>query len=409
MVEKYVSGFNGARDGYQFPLALYESDLLFRHVGDIYLPDIIYKITHGMNMRLSSRHCVGLPSGFVYTDWSVCRLEYLRRLGFYGVKRKFDINKYFEYIDGKISETAASISRSSGANLALYSGYALNAFKLSPDKKKVLFQYHPRPSLGYSILKEDFERFPEIVHSFSSETDTTVMDSDSSSEEFLLADMVLCASSYTKKSLIASGCPERKISVVPYGINISRANIDNNIGLGVRGKFDKVRFIFVGQGVQRKGLHHLLRVWKNIRHLNIELHLVVNRTDPGLISEINSSGAFVYTGLSSVQLKELYSSCDVFVMPSLVEGFGLVYLEALGFGLICIGGVNSGLPDLKLSQSIAKIYSTGDLVMLENLLLDAYEDIYSGRVSRLDVIRSITHLSWQNFRRGVVENIKKLT
>jgi glycosyltransferase involved in cell wall biosynthesis len=46
------------------------------------------------------------------------------------------------------------------------------------------------------------------------------------------------------------------------------------------------------------------------------------------------------------KLRRLYDTAIVFVMPSLAEGFGQVYLEALAQGLPVIGTRNTCLPDI---------------------------------------------------------------
>jgi asparagine synthase (glutamine-hydrolysing) len=46
------------------------------------------------------------------------------------------------------------------------------------------------------------------------------------------------------------------------------------------------------------------------------------------------------------KLAEYYRACDIFVMPSSKEGFGLVFLEAMAFGKPVIGGNFGGTPDL---------------------------------------------------------------
>ena len=50
--------------------------------------------------------------------------------------------------------------------------------------------------------------------------------------------------------------------------------------------------------------------------------------------------------MSQPELEQLYQQADVFVLPSLVEGFGYVYLEALARGCFCLGTWNTGLPDV---------------------------------------------------------------
>lgn len=41
--------------------------------------------------------------------------------------------------------------------------------------------------------------------------------------------------------------------------------------------------------------------------------------------------------LKSQELSEFYNKCDIFCMPSFFEAYGLVFVEALIFGLPCIG------------------------------------------------------------------------
>lgn len=54
------------------------------------------------------------------------------------------------------------------------------------------------------------------------------------------------------------------------------------------------------------------------------------------------SGTVRFTGtLSDEELERLYRCCSFFVMPSLNEGFGLVFLEAMRAAKSCIGGVGA--------------------------------------------------------------------
>src|SRR5215510_8459243 len=55
---------------------------------------------------------------------------------------------------------------------------------------------------------------------------------------------------------------------------------------------------------------------------------------------------FVSRRLSFPELAALYQQHDLFVMPSLIEGFGLVYLEAMGQGLPIVCTENTGGADI---------------------------------------------------------------
>ncbi|MES2604920.1 MAG: glycosyltransferase family 4 protein, partial [Pseudomonadota bacterium] len=53
-----------------------------------------------------------------------------------------------------------------------------------------------------------------------------------------------------------------------------------------------------------------------------------------------------YGGMENSKLQALYSRADMFAMPSLIEGFGLVFLEAMAAGTPVIGGLCGGTPEL---------------------------------------------------------------
>jgi len=52
------------------------------------------------------------------------------------------------------------------------------------------------------------------------------------------------------------------------------------------------------------------------------------------------------------ELRQIYSSVDMFVMPSKGEGFGIVYIEAASFGLPCIAGDQDGSPEALLGGKL---------------------------------------------------------
>jgi len=62
------------------------------------------------------------------------------------------------------------------------------------------------------------------------------------------ADLILCASAFTRRSLLEAGADERRCRIVPYGIDLPPAPPPAPAG-------DAFRAVFVGSGGQRKGLH----------------------------------------------------------------------------------------------------------------------------------------------------------
>jgi glycosyltransferase involved in cell wall biosynthesis len=65
-----------------------------------------------------------------------------------------------------------------------------------------------------------------------------------------------------------------------------------------------------------------------------------------LIAEVGVSEAVILAGfVPDDELAEHYNLCDIFAMPSLGEGFGIVYLEALACGKPVLAGNKDGSRD----------------------------------------------------------------
>lgn len=97
--------------------------------------------------------------------------------------------------------------------------------------------------------------------------------------------------------------------------------------------------IFVGGNFQRKGLSILLRaVARLLPHFpTIRLHIVgKDRNQPFFIAQARKLGitnAVKFHGSQpNEQVRGMMSGADIFVLPSLTESFGLVYLEAMKVG-----------------------------------------------------------------------------
>jgi len=73
--------------------------------------------------------------------------------------------------------------------------------------------------------------------------------------------------------------------------------------------------------------------------------------------------------LDDAQLAAAYADCDVFVMPSKMEGFGIVFLEAMLRGKPCIGGAHGGTPEVIEHGKSGFLVEYGDVDALVRYLL----------------------------------------
>lgn len=156
--------------------------------------------------------------------------------------------------------------------------------------------------------------------------------------ELEMADVVLAPSTYARQTLVDGGVAEEKIRVVPYGADLARfAPAD------AKDRAGRFTAIYVGAVGPRKGLHYLVRAWKALRLKDAEL-VVVGHGD---LSYLGPDAALVThrRWLPHDELAPLYRRASVFVLPSLMDSFGMVVIEAMASGTPVIVSENTGAKD----------------------------------------------------------------
>ena len=339
---RYVCAFRGARDRYQAAVALAETGELETLITDAYATPFARALQPllpaAMARQLMERKADGLPPERVQCLWAATVQEQLRhRLG-------YSPRSTWLKLDHKFGEAAAAAARRTRADLLIYSPYAWEAFtaRYAHHPRRVLFQYHPHPDFEKRILEEDARNFPGFGESFAEDNDDAAPALLAREREsWRHADAIICSSSFTRRSLVEAGCSAAICHVVPYGVFV-REHTEPPAPAA------SFRALFVGSGGQRKGLHHLLMAWQRAKlPADSELTLVCRVMDRG-IGELagQTPRVRIVHGAANAELDALYAKSTVFVMPSLVEGFGHVYLEALAHGCPVLGTPNTALPDL---------------------------------------------------------------
>lgn len=142
---------------------------------------------------------------------------------------------------------------------------------------------------------------------------------------------------------------KKKISLVPPGIDAKRFTPRDERHPAVDS--NKITLLSVSRLDPRKGINITIRALAELDREDVELviagegrirsHLENLADELGVGTRVNFLGNVEYT---SEELPRLYSSADLFVLPSRYEGFGVVYLEAMACGTPVIGTDVGGVP-----------------------------------------------------------------
>jgi glycosyltransferase involved in cell wall biosynthesis len=352
--DRFVCVFNRSRDSYQVPVALHEAGLLQALVTDFYAP----KGLPGWAPRvLRNKRHDGLPYRLTRSDRLAFAVQYAAQI------TKLPMGPVFNWIDRRLGAVAGRLAKKSGTNLYCYHAYLPR--KVPDDTCLIVFVFHPLLDSYLPSLEEDFALFPEVESSFQMEKGGQL--EPEMPIPWSRPDAIVCASSVTARSVIAAGGPAERIAIIPYGLPPVRPLAGTQRATG-----GEAQFLFVGNGLQRKGIHHLLRAWRLRPDRNARLTVVSYDIAPAIAALADGDPSIRILGYQSREdLDALFAESDVFIMPSLLEGFGLVYLEALSRGCHIIATPNTGVPDLELSGDAATIVPVGDLPRIDQAIEDA--------------------------------------
>lgn len=127
------------------------------------------------------------------------------------------------------------------------------------------------------------------------------------------------------------GLPSNKVHHVGGGINLDKNLISYEAKQGNK-------ILFVGRDFKRKGGQIVLEAFNILKQIgggkNCQLYVAGPSSDP----MPQGMDGYHYMGdCDHKTLSNLFNLCDIFVMPSYFEAYGLVFIEALTYGLPCIG------------------------------------------------------------------------
>jgi asparagine synthase (glutamine-hydrolysing) len=188
------------------------------------------------------------------------------------------------------------------------------------------------------------------------------------------ADAVVATTHYTARTCAeANGLPMGNFKVIPLCADPAPSAAD--AGFALAGQFT---VLFVGRlatGEKYKGLETLIQAIGDLVQKGIPaaLHVIGDGDDRERLTETArraglDGSVFFHGRVSDAKLQAAYASASVFAMPSAKEGFGIVFLEAMRHGVVCIGGAHGGTPEVFKHGDEGLLVTYGDVAALSGHL-----------------------------------------
>lgn len=205
-------------------------------------------------------------------------------------------------------------------------------------KQKGGFAIHGQVDPGlewYKVLEDEANLWPGAITSFESPSASFI---DRMSEEWEIADKIIVNSKYSKNSLIKHGVAQKKIQVIPLSFNGTITQREKTLNL----KHQPLNILFVGNLSLAKGIQYYGQVAEQLNDLGFNFFAAGNLALEDKFFRKMNWPIELLGHLSPDEMKDRYKETDILIFPTLSEGFGMVQLEAMSYGIPVISTPNCG-------------------------------------------------------------------
>jgi len=263
-------------------------------------------------------------------------------------------------------------------------------------KKTVVAFLSPHHKTREQWVDPQYDQFPELSTPATKRLMELAKARDARrDQEGRLADVVHCASKFTRDSLIAAGMDPNKIMTVALGCPpaVPREQLSS------RPVPRRMRFVYSGPVSVRKAAHILLASWKLLRiDSGAELHFYGVVTIPKAVVDRAGAGVFFHGSVGKAEMSQAYDDASVLVFPTLLDGFGMVVPEALAHGVPVIATSNAGAADLITHGRSGFLVPPGDTAALAERMQWCVDHPAQVAEMREEALAAAQRWTWADFR-----------
>ena len=337
-----IVAHEGKQHSFRTATALYQKGYLFKYITTIYdkpfsLTRIIKTLLNGkLGKKCASHRTDALPDEMIlqYCEWKGLLRLFLSKIPFL-----YDFfPRYYDWLHNSFGRKVAEYAIKNDVDaVIMYDTNANEYWRILKEKAPNIIRIMDVSIANRVFMKENYIADMKRTNSEYLKLEQKHIWNEKkiklNLEEIKDTQYFLIASNMVKRSMMFSGVKEEQMFMAPYGVDCRKFDFIQKKTLKL-----PLKLVYVGQVTYRKGIHHLLKVINRFSDKDVELYLAGGYSvETPFVQEYKNRKNIHFLGFVTRDiLASLYQKCDVFVFPTLGEGYGMVILEALSCGVPCI-------------------------------------------------------------------------
>jgi glycosyltransferase involved in cell wall biosynthesis len=348
-----------------------------------YNPDRLMYLPAVFRQQISKGFSSNIPSNLINNFWL---FEIFWRFSSLLVSKNFSNKLNYYNMWGFDSVIANKIKRDDCRVFIGFENASYNSFKSAKRLNKICVldaaSVHYKHQMKY--YKPDFPNALIEKINFRKE------------KEIEYADYIVTLSSFAA-STYKEFSPNKKIISIPLGVDTSKFKYkEKNIS-----KQD-FNFLFVGNITYAKGIDILVDAFHQIPNRNLQLTIAGAEGDA--FELLSRDGRIVYVGkINHIELNRFYQQSDVLILPSRLDGFGMVVTEAMATGTPVIVSTHTGVKDLIKHNYNGWIFPDGQVEELKNAMLNVYENRKQLNDYGKAAAETVKEFTWDKYKKNIQE------
>jgi alpha-maltose-1-phosphate synthase len=226
----------------------------------------------------------------------------------------------------------------------------------------------------FKLFSTCWENIPYPHPSFEGRLNRTVVKNK--------ADLLIAVTEKSKHALMEEGVNEKKIVVIPPGIDLDRFRPFRS---KLREFFqEEIVILFIGRLTEEKGIIELLNAMEQIwfQERTVRPRLIIcgdGRLKEYVLQKRERFPITYYENFQYSSITDLYNTCDIFVLPSKStkgwqEQFGMVLIEAMACGKPVVSTTSGSIPYV-VDNDCSLLVEAGNTTALRDAIMKLMDDI----------------------------------